>query len=84
MYFRIFNPTSQATKFDPDGAYIRRWLPELADVPHDYIHEPWQMPPIIQKSANCQIGREYPKPIVDHHEARDRTLAAYKYAREAE
>ena len=83
-YFRIFNPTAQAQKFDPDGTFIRRWLPELAEVPQDYIHEPWQMPPMMQKSANCQIGRDYPHPIVDHHEARDRTLAAYKYAREAE
>lgn len=81
-YFRIFNPTSQAQKFDPEGRYIRRWLPELADVPDDYIHEPWRMPPVIQKSANCQIGRDYPQPVVDHHEARDRTLDAYKIARE--
>lgn len=81
-YFRIFNPTSQAQKFDPDGRYIRHWLPELANVPNDYLYEPWQMPPMIQKSANCQIGRDYPRPIVDHHEARDRTLDAYKIARE--
>ncbi|WP_420630744.1 cryptochrome/photolyase family protein [Candidatus Leptofilum sp.] len=83
-YFRIFNPTSQAIKFDPSGEYIRRWLPELADVPNDYIHEPWKMPPLVQKGANCQIGSDYPQPIVDHHEARDWTLAAYKHAREAD
>lgn len=87
-YFRIFSPTSQAKKFDPDGTFIRRWLPELADVPNDYIHEPWTMPPRVQKSANCQIGgdqtgRNYPAPIVDHREAREWTLAAYKSAREA-
>jgi deoxyribodipyrimidine photo-lyase len=81
-YFRIFNPTSQAQKFDPDGTFIRCWLPELAEVPHDYIYEPWRMPPLIQRSAHCQMGRDYPYPIVDHHEARDRTLAAYKVARE--
>ncbi|MCA9954250.1 MAG: deoxyribodipyrimidine photo-lyase [Anaerolineales bacterium] len=88
-YFRIFNPTSQSKKFDSDGRYIRHWVPELADVPNDYIHEPWEMPPLVQKSANCQIGsdhsgRHYPAPIVDHSEARDWTLTAYKKAREAD
>lgn len=82
-YFRIFNPTSQAKKYDPDGDYIRYWLPELANVPQDYIHEPWQMPPLAQKSAGCVIGQDYPEPIVDHKAARERTLAAYKIAREA-
>lgn len=83
-YFRIFNPTSQAKKHDPKGEYIRHWLPELADVPDDYIHEPWTMPADVQKSANCQIGEDYPARIVDHHEARDWTLTAYKDAREAD
>ncbi|MCB8929032.1 MAG: deoxyribodipyrimidine photo-lyase [Ardenticatenaceae bacterium] len=83
-YFRIFNPISQSKKFDPTGAYIRRWVPELADVPNDYIHEPWEMPPMVQKSANCQIGSDYPMRIVDHSDARDWTLAAYKQAREAD
>ncbi|GJM42707.1 MAG: hypothetical protein DHS20C20_29890 [Ardenticatenaceae bacterium] len=83
-YFRIFNPTTQAKKFDPSGAYIRRWLPELAKVPNDFIHEPWKMPPLAQSAANCQIGADYPAPIVDHSEARQWTLAAYKKAREAD
>ena len=82
-YFRIFNPTAQAKKFDPQGAYIRRWLPELADVPNDFIHEPWTMPTLVQKSAGCTIGKEYPAPIVNHKEAREWTLAAYQAAREA-
>ncbi len=82
-YFRIFNPIAQSKKFDPKGEFIRRWVPELADVPNDYIHEPWTMPPTVQKSANCQIGSDYPTPIVDHREAREWTLAAYKNAREA-
>ena len=82
-YFRIFNPTSQAKKFDPRGEFIRRWLPELAEVPNEFIHEPWTMPPEVQESANCRIGQDYPKPIVDHHEARNWTLEAYKDAREA-
>lgn len=83
-YFRIFNPTAQSRKFDPDGAFIRRWLPELADVPNNFIHEPWKMPPLVQKSTNCQIGEDYPEPIVNHQKARDWTLAAYKSAREAD
>jgi deoxyribodipyrimidine photo-lyase len=82
-YFRIFNPTSQAKKFDPDGRYIRQWLPELTNVPKDYIHEPWTMPLLLQKSVNCLIGHEYPPPIVNHKLAREWTLAAYKQAREA-
>ena len=82
-YFRIFNPTTQAKKFDPKGAYIRRWLPELADVPNDFIHEPWTMPSLVQKTAGCTIGKEYPAPIVNHKEAREWTLAAYKKARES-
>ncbi|WP_420643906.1 cryptochrome/photolyase family protein [Candidatus Leptofilum sp.] len=82
-YFRIFNPISQSKKFDSRGEYIRRWVPELADVPNDYIHQPWEMPPMVQKSANCKIGEDYPEPIVNHYEARDWTLEAYKEAREA-
>ena len=72
-YFRIFNPISQSKKFDPDGVYIRYWLPELADVPNRYIHSPWEMdsPP-----------SNYPQPIVDHSAARNRALAVYKRATE--
>ena len=77
-YFRIFNPTTQGAKFDPDGVYIRRWLPELAGMPDKYIHEPHLMPPSVQEKADCIIGRDYPAPIVDHRQARQRTLAAYK------
>ncbi|MEO5986285.1 MAG: deoxyribodipyrimidine photo-lyase [Candidatus Limnocylindria bacterium] len=71
-YFRIFNPTLQARKFDPDGDYIRRWLPELADLPPAHIHEPWR--------AGTPVSG-YPAPIVDHAEARERTLARYASAR---
>lgn len=80
-YFRVFNPTLQAAKFDPDGAYVRRWLPELAKVPAQYIHRPWRMPPPVQQTAGCRIGHDYPVPIVDHAEARQRALAAYADAR---
>ncbi len=68
-YFRIFNPTSQSKKFDPDGRYIRRWIPELRDVSAKYIHTLWEMP---------TRPKSYPQPIVDHPVARERTLAAFK------
>jgi len=80
-YFRIFNPILQGKKFDPQGAYIRRWVPELNKVPDRYIHRPWTMPPEEQKAAHCVIGHAYPSPIVDHAWARERTLAAYKQAK---
>lgn len=76
-YLRIFNPTSQAEKHDPQGGYIRHWLPELARVPNDYIHKPWEMPEKIQSQAKCLIGEDYPFPIVDHAEARERALEVY-------
>ena len=81
-YFRIFNPTTQGKKFDPHGAYIRRWVPELANVPDKHIHEPSTMPHDVQEQAGCLIGRDYPAPIVDHKAARLRTLDRYKQARE--
>jgi len=83
-YFRIFNPHTQSKKFDPQGAYLRRWLPELAQVPDQFIHEPHKMPPGIQQQAGCLIGRDYPAPLVDHAQARERTLEAYKAAAERE
>jgi deoxyribodipyrimidine photo-lyase len=79
-YFRIFNPVLQAKKFDPDGAYVRRWVPELARVPAAYVHEPWTMTPIEQQAVGCLVGRDYPTPIVEHAAVRERTLAAYKQA----
>ncbi len=80
-YFRVFNPVSQGRKFDPAGAYVRRWVPELARVPDAYVHEPWTMPPDVQAAAGCVIGRDYPAPIVDHAAARERALAAYAVAK---
>jgi deoxyribodipyrimidine photo-lyase len=81
-YFRIFNPTMQGKRYDPDGAYVRRWLPELAGVPDKYIHEPSRMPVDMQQEAGWIIGRDYPAPIVDHAWARQRVLNAYRHARE--
>jgi deoxyribodipyrimidine photo-lyase len=82
-YFRVFNPISQGRRFDPDGAYVRRWVPELANVPLDRLHDPWTMSPPEQAAAGCRIGVEYPAPIVDHAAARVRALDAYAAAREA-
>ncbi len=82
-YFRIFNPTTQAKKHDPQGGYIRRYLPELAQVPDDYIHTPWRMPDSLQQKAGCRIGKDYPEPIVDHQKARKQTLEAYQIARDS-
>lgn len=81
-YFRIFNPTSQSKKFDPDGDYIRRWVPELRSVPDKFIHEPGRMSALEQKKVGCVLDRDYPAPLVNHSEARQRTLEAYKASRE--
>ncbi|HEU0244966.1 MAG TPA: deoxyribodipyrimidine photo-lyase, partial [Candidatus Limnocylindrales bacterium] len=64
--FRIFNPVLQGRRFDPDGSYVRRWVPELAEVPAARIHEPWTMTPAEQAAAGIRIGVDYPEPIVDH------------------
>jgi len=76
-YFRVFNPTLQGQKFDPDGAFVRRMIPSLANVPTKYIHDPWAMPPLIAAEAGCIVGRDYPEPIVDHAFARARALDVY-------
>ena len=71
-YFRIFNPITQGKKWDPDGAYVRHYVPELRDVEDRFLHEPWRAP---------VPPADYPPPIVDHAEARERTLEAFKRAR---
>ncbi len=76
-YFRIFNPILQAQKFDPNGAYIRRWVPELEALPTPWIFKPWEAPAKIMRSANIRLGEDYPEPIVDHTEARTAALSAY-------
>jgi deoxyribodipyrimidine photo-lyase len=76
-YFRIFNPVSQGVRHDPQGAYIRRWVPELQNVPGEYIHQPWTMPAEVQRAAGCRIGQDYPAPVVDHGAAREKALEAY-------
>ncbi|MGA9116882.1 MAG: deoxyribodipyrimidine photo-lyase [Bacteroidota bacterium] len=74
---RIFNPRLQSERFDPEGAYLRRFIPELQRVPALYIHSPSEMPPAVQKEAGCLIGRDYPAPIVDHREAAARFRKAF-------
>lgn len=80
-YFRVFNPTIQAEKTDPEGEYIRRWVPELAKLPTKRLREPWTATTEELAAAGVQLGKNYPRPIVDHHEARDAALAAYEKIR---
>jgi deoxyribodipyrimidine photo-lyase len=75
---RIFSPTRQQQRFDPDGVYVRRYVPELERVPDAYLAEPWTMPPDVQEAARCRIGTDYPEPIVDHAEARRAALERYR------
>ncbi|NMB55311.1 MAG: deoxyribodipyrimidine photo-lyase [Leptolinea sp.] len=77
-YFRIFNPVLQSRKFDPAGAYIRKWVPEISQLPDEWLHEPWKMPEDRLWNYGVIPGKTYPVPIVDHSLARDRALAAYK------
>ena len=83
-YFRIFNPILQSKKFDPEGIYIRRWVPELAKLPDKLIHAPFEAEPAGLAAAGVTMGETYPKPIVDHYEMRDKALAAYKSLRGGE
>ena len=83
-YFRIFNPVTQSERFDPQGKFIRRYLPELAKLPDKYLHAPWTAPPLEQQAAGCVIGKDYPEPIVDHAGARERCLDLFKTVRSAE
>ena len=77
-FFRVFNPVSQGEKFDPDGAYVRRWVPELARMPDKYLHAPWTAPPAVLAEASVELGRTYPAAIVDLPKARQRALDAYR------
>ncbi len=80
-WFRIFNPLTQSRKFDPQGRFIRRYLPRLASLGDDLIHAPWEAGPIDLAAAGIVLGRDYPLPIVDHAEAREKTLARYAVVR---
>ncbi len=76
-YFRIFNPVLQGEKFDPKGAYVRQWLPELSRLPDGWIHRPWLAPQHELESAGVKLGSTYPQNIIDHAWARNRALAAF-------
>ena len=76
-YFRIFNPVSQSERFDPEGKFIRRYLPQLAHLPTALLHAPWRASAAQLQAAGVALGQNYPLPIVDHAEARARTLQRY-------
>lgn len=82
-YFRVFNPILQGEKFDPDGVYVRRWVPELARLPAGLIQQPWTATPLELAAAGVELGKSYPFPIVDHGAGRQRALAAYAGIRNA-
>lgn len=77
-FFRIFNPVAQGEKFDPQGLYVRRWVPELRALPDRWIHAPWTAPPAVLAQAEIRLGQTYPWPLVDHGHARSRALDAMK------
>ncbi|MEZ5822944.1 MAG: deoxyribodipyrimidine photo-lyase [Xanthobacteraceae bacterium] len=76
-YFRVFNPILQGEKFDPDGAYVRGWVPELARLSNKFIHRPWEATPLELAAAGIDFGKTYPYPIIDHKAGRERALKAY-------
>ncbi len=80
-YFRIFNPVLQGEKFDPDGTYVRTYVPELARLPARLIHKPWEAPSLELARAGIRLGVDYPKPMVDHAAARERALRAFEHTR---
>ncbi|MET1026696.1 MAG: FAD-binding domain-containing protein, partial [Dongiaceae bacterium] len=77
-FFRIFNPVLQSEKFDPQGRYIRHWVPELSRLSDKEIHQPWTVSEDRLRDAGIELGRTYPRPILDHAKARQEALAAYR------
>ena len=82
-YFRVFNPVLQSRKFDAKGVYIRSFVQELKDLPDEYLHAPWEAPPLVLKSAGITLGKTYPLPVVDQAKSRDRALKAYHDSKSA-
>ena len=81
-YFRIFNPVIQGEKFDPDGYYVKKFIPELENLSSKYVHKPWSAPPLTLSAAGIQLGKSYPHPMIDHDFARNRALAAFQNLRD--
>ncbi len=77
-WFRVFNPVLQGQRFDPDGDWVRRWVPELGQVPARHVHAPWEMPDHAAAAVGVRLGETYPRPIVDLHAGRERALAAFR------
>ncbi|GAA5497061.1 deoxyribodipyrimidine photo-lyase [Rubritalea halochordaticola] len=77
-YFRVFNPIIQGKKFDPEGEYVKRWVPELKNAPAEYIHCPWEMEPLELQSTGITLGKDYPEPIISHEKGRQQALDAYQ------
>ncbi len=82
-YFRIFNPLTQGEKFDPNGEYVRKYVPELKDMPKEFIHKPWEAGPLILQSAGVKLGETYPHPIVDLKQSRERALEALQSTKQS-
>ncbi len=78
FFRRIYNPARHMERFDPEGHYVRRYVPELEPVPDKYLREPWTMPEEVQEECGCVIGTDYPEPIVDHREAREEAFERYR------
>jgi len=76
-FYRIFNPVTQGTKFDPAGSYVRRWVPELAALPNEWLHQPWAAPPAVLSAARVELGVNYPHRVVEHEAARQAALSAF-------
>jgi deoxyribodipyrimidine photo-lyase len=82
-YFRIFNPILQGERFDPEGDYVREWVPELRTLDAKWIHSPWEAPEEVLDRAGIRLGQDYPRPLVNHRHARNRALEAYRTMRSA-
>ena len=82
-YYRIFNPVTQSRRFDPAGAYLRRWLPELSRLPDRHIHAPWEAAAKVLTTAQVKLGKDYPLPVIDPNESRKQALAAYQKLQQA-
>ena len=83
-FFRIFNPITQGPKFDGNGDYVRRFVPELAELPTKHVHAPWEAPKSVLEEAGVKLGHDYPEPIVDHRFARQRALDALQSVRQSD